>query len=63
MIAPPNLDIAVLVLGMLLLLFETFLDKVDKRAFAFAGILGLITVLIGSFYLAPVPPRRKEEMS
>ena len=55
MIAPPNLEIAVLVLGMLLLLFETFADKIDKRVFAFAGILGLATVLIGTFYLAPVP--------
>lgn len=55
MIAPPNLEIAVLVLGMLLLMFEAFADKIDKRVFAFAGILGLITVLIGTFYLAPVP--------
>jgi NADH-quinone oxidoreductase subunit N len=56
MIAPPNLEIAVLVLGMLLLMFEAFLPKIDKRVFAFAGILGLLTVLIGTFYLAPVPP-------
>src|ERR1700704_4053001 len=56
MIAPPNLEIAVLVLGMMLLMFEAFADKIDKRVFAFAGILGLITVLIGTFYLAPVPP-------
>src|SRR6202790_2197935 len=55
MIAPPNLEIAVLVLGMLLLMFEAFLPKIDKRVFAFARILGLITVLIGTFYLAPVP--------
>ena len=55
MIAPPNLEIAVLVLGMMLLMFEAFADKIDKRVFAFAGILGLITVLIGTFYLAPVP--------
>src|ERR1700720_2980474 len=55
MIAPPNLEIAVLVLGMMLLMFEAFADKIDKRIFAFAGILGLITVLIGTFYLAPVP--------
>ena len=55
MIAPPNLEVAVLVLGMMLLMFEAFADKIDKRVFAFAGILGLITVLIGTFYLAPVP--------
>jgi NADH-quinone oxidoreductase subunit N len=55
MIAPPNLEIAVLILGMMLLMFEAFVDKIDKRVFAFAGILGLITVLIGTFYLAPVP--------
>lgn len=56
MIAPPNLEIAVIVLGVLLLLFEAFADKIDKRVFAFAGILGLITVLVGTFYLTPVPP-------
>jgi NADH-quinone oxidoreductase subunit N len=55
MIAPPNLEIAVIVLGLLLLMFEAFADKIDKRVFAFTGILGLITVLIGTFYLAPVP--------
>src|ERR1700676_478100 len=55
MIAPPNLEIAVLVLGMLLLMFEAFLPKIAKRVLGFAGILGLITVLIGTFYLAPVP--------
>lgn len=55
MIAPPNLEIAVLVLGMMLLLFEAFADKIDKRVFAFAGILGLTTVLVGTFYLTPVP--------
>src|SRR3981081_470716 len=56
MIAPPNLEIAVLVLGMMLLMFEALAWKIDKRVFGFAGILGLITVLIGTFYLAPVPP-------
>lgn len=55
MIAPPNLEIAVILLGVLLLMFEAFADKIDKRVFAFAGILGLITVLIGTFYLAPIP--------
>src|SRR6266446_4730857 len=55
MIAPPNLEIAVLVLGIMLLMFEAFADKIDKRVFAFAGILGLVTVLIGTFFLAPVP--------
>jgi len=55
MIASPNLEVAVLVLGVLLLLFETFADKVDKRTFAYAGILGLVTVLVGSFYLMPSP--------
>src|SRR3981081_1534467 len=56
MIAPPNLEIAVLVLGMMLLILEAVSANIDKRVFVFAGILGLITVLIGTFYLAPVPP-------
>ncbi|HZS16509.1 MAG TPA: NADH-quinone oxidoreductase subunit N [Candidatus Udaeobacter sp.] len=54
-ITAPELDVAVLVLGMALLLIEAFATKVDKRLVAFAGIAGLGLVLIASFFVAPGP--------
>ncbi|MEY2506856.1 MAG: NADH-quinone oxidoreductase subunit [Verrucomicrobiota bacterium] len=50
-IIAPSLEIAVLVLGVLVLLFETFADQVDKRTFAYTAMLGLATVLVASFFL------------
>jgi NADH-quinone oxidoreductase subunit N len=55
MITAPRLEIAVLVLGMLILMFELFLEKIDKRALGFAAIGGLIAVLIGTWFLASAP--------
>ena len=43
-IIAPSLEIAVLVLGVLVLLFEMFADQIDKRTFAFTAMLGLATV-------------------
>ena len=57
-IVAPALEIAVLVLGTVLLLFELFLPAVQKRALAYAGIAGLSVVLVASFYLAPLPAGR-----
>lgn len=54
-IVAPTLEIAVLVLGLLVLLFEMFADQIDKRTFAFTAIIGLGAVLIASFFLAPSP--------
>jgi NADH-quinone oxidoreductase subunit N len=54
-IVAPSLEIAVLVLGALLLLFETFADEIDKRTFAFTAMFGLATVFAASFFLAPPP--------
>ncbi len=56
MIPTPALEIVVLVWGLVLLLTEAFLDKVDKRVYAIAGIVGLAAVLLGSFFLVPPPP-------
>ena len=53
MITAPSLEIAVLVLGLIVLLFESFFDRIDKRDLAFAAIAALATILVGSFYLAP----------
>jgi NADH-quinone oxidoreductase subunit N len=54
-ILAPSLEIAVLVLGVLVLLFETFADQIDKRTFAFTAMLGLATVFAASFFLTPSP--------
>jgi len=58
MIPPPNLEIAVLVLGMVVLMFEAFATKIDKRILAFAAIVGLTIVLIATFFLAPNAPEQ-----
>ncbi|MEO6871597.1 MAG: NADH-quinone oxidoreductase subunit N [Chthoniobacterales bacterium] len=56
MIPTPALEIAVLVWGLILLMAEAFVGKADKRLFAFAGIAGLVAVLVASFFLVPAPP-------
>jgi len=55
MIPARNLEIAVLVLGMLVLLFEAFVERIDKRTLAFAAIGALSAVLIGTWLLEPGP--------
>ncbi len=55
MIPARNLEIAVLVLGMLVLLFEAFFERIDKRTLAFAAIGALSAVLIGTWFLEPGP--------
>ncbi|HEY6201212.1 MAG TPA: NADH-quinone oxidoreductase subunit N [Candidatus Binatia bacterium] len=55
MIPAPALEIAVLIWGLILLLAEAFADQTDRRGFATAGILGLLAVLVASFFLAPPP--------
>jgi len=54
-IPAPHLEIDVLVLGMAVLLCETFAPKIDKKVFAYAGIIGLTIVFIATFFLAPGP--------
>ena len=53
-ICAPTLEIAVLVLGVLVLLFEAFAEKIDKRTLAFTAMLGLGAVLVASFFLTPI---------
>jgi len=55
MITAPELEIAVLLLGMVLLMVEAFATKTDKRVLAFAAIAGLAAVLVASFFVAPTP--------
>jgi NADH-quinone oxidoreductase subunit N len=52
-IRAPYLEIAVLVLGITILLLETFAAKVTKKTFAYAGIVGLTAVLLASFFISP----------
>jgi NADH-quinone oxidoreductase subunit N len=54
MIPPPNLEIAVLVLGLVVLMFEAFATKIDKRVLAYAALAGLTIILIGTFFLQQV---------
>ena len=56
MITAPQLEIAVLVLGMVILMFEAFATKIDKRVPAYAAIAGLALVFIATFFVAPTPP-------
>src|SRR5437764_1699565 len=52
-ITAPELEIAVLVLGMVILLVEAFATKIDRRILAFAAIAGLTLVLVASFFVVP----------
>jgi NADH-quinone oxidoreductase subunit N len=54
-ITAPELEIAVLVLGMVILMVEAFAAKIDKRILAFAAIAGLAVVLLATFFVAPSP--------
>ena len=54
-ITAPLLEIAVLVLGMVILMIEAFVGKIDKRVLAFAAITGLAIVLLATFFVAPSP--------
>src|SRR5581483_1864431 len=53
MITAPELEIAVLVLGMAILLVEAFATKFDRRILAFVAIAGLTLVLVASFIVTP----------
>src|ERR1043166_9670211 len=53
MITAPELEIAVLVLGMAILLAEAFVTKIDKRVMAYVAIAGLALVLVASFFVSP----------
>jgi len=53
MITAPELEIAVLLLGMVILMVEAFASKIDKRILAFIAITGLAIVFVASFFVAP----------
>jgi NADH-quinone oxidoreductase subunit N len=53
MITAPELEIAVLVLGMVILMMEAFAAKIDKRVLAFIAIVGLTIVFLATFFVVP----------
>jgi NADH-quinone oxidoreductase subunit N len=53
MITAPELEVAVLVLGMVILMVEAFAIKIDKRILAFIAITGLAIVFVASLFVAP----------
>jgi NADH-quinone oxidoreductase subunit N len=55
MIAAPYLEIAVVVLGFIIVMVEAFASKMDKRTLAVTSIVGLAAVLAATFLLAPAP--------
>ncbi len=54
MIHSPMLEIAVLILGMSLLMLEAFTKNIDRRLFAYVGMLGLAAVFLASFFVPTV---------
>src|SRR5438874_9243460 len=59
MITAPELEIAVLVLGMVILMVEAFASKIDKRILAFIAITGLAIVFVASFFVTPFSSRNQ----
>jgi NADH-quinone oxidoreductase subunit N len=53
MITAPELEVAVLLLGMVILMVEAFAIKIDKRILAFIAITGLAIIFVASFFVAP----------
>src|SRR5436853_4811309 len=51
----PYLEMSVLVSGMAILVCETFIPSVEKKFFAYAGIVSLLLVFLASFFLASPP--------
>ena len=55
MIAAPYLEVAAVVLGVIVLLLESFNQKLDRRLLAYIGLLGLGGIFIVTFFVAPTP--------
>src|SRR6476660_1910050 len=53
MISAPYLEVAVLVLGAIILLVESFASKLDRRFLAYAALCGLGVIFLATFLIAP----------
>jgi len=55
MIGAYLLEIAVVVLGLLVLMIEAFAERIDKRSLALTAIVGLTAVLVATYFVAAPP--------
>jgi NADH-quinone oxidoreductase subunit N len=53
MISAPYLEIAVLVLGTIMLLIESFFSKFDRRYLGYAALVGLAMIFVATFFITP----------
>ena len=53
MISAPYLEVAVLVLGTVILLIESFFSKFDRRYLGYAALVGLALIFLATFFIAP----------
>jgi len=53
MISAPYLEVAVLVLGAIMLLVESFTSQLDRRFLAYAALCGLGVIFLATFFVAP----------
>jgi len=53
MISAPYLEVAVLVLGIVILLIESFSSKLDRRYLGYAALVGLTLIFLATFRVAP----------
>ena len=53
MISAPCLEVAVLVLGIVILLIESFSSKLDRRYLGYAALVGLTLIFLATFRVAP----------
>jgi NADH-quinone oxidoreductase subunit N len=56
MISAPYLEVAVLVLGGIILLVESFASQLDRRFLAYAALCGLGVIFLATFFVAPQLP-------
>ena len=56
MISAPYLEVAVLVLGTVILLVESFSSKLDRRYLGYAALVGLALIFVATFRVAPPLP-------
>ena len=56
MTGAPLLEITVVLLGLIVLMVEAFATTIDKRSLAITSIVGLVAVLVATFFLPSPPP-------
>ena len=55
MISAPYLEAAVLILGTVILLIESFSAKLDRRYLGYIALIGLALIFVATFFVAPEP--------